>query len=350
MGKLGISVIIPVYNKRLFLKACFQSVLSQMNKEDEIILIDDGSNDGSKEVCLQFVNDYQNVKLINQEHKGVSCARNNGIRYAKGQYCLFIDCDDTVEEGLLDECRQIMHNNMLMVFGMSFDYYLRREMSRQEVYAYPEETRMNQKQVMDNLHELFAANSLSSACNKAFNLELIKENQLKFNEHMYLYEDLDFVLKYLSCLNEKEYIQLIKHPYYHYRLSAVQSNLHNRVADISKLHDNLFELQKTMDRLGDITGYKEKTDQLYAEIYSDLMYTHLIHTDTTEESVHTLVLNVEKTQNLDKTLMNAQLDGVRKVVADSAVNKDENGLEKYIHQRKRRNALRKTIKKVLGKG
>ena len=349
MGQLGISIIIPVYNKRAFLNACFYSVISQMNEDDEIILVDDGSDDGSREVCLQFVNEYKRIKLLKQEHKGVSCARNNGIRYAKGQCCLFIDCDDTIEDGLLNECRLVLQNNRLMVFGMSFDYYLRKEMSRQEVYAYPDETRMQLSAVMRNLHEMFMSNSLSSACNKAFDLNLIKDNHLEFNEQMYLYEDLDFVLRYLCCLTNDDYIRFVRHPYYHYRLSAVQSNLKNRVSDISKLHDNLFELQKSMDFLGKVTGYKDSTDQLYAEIYSDLMYSHLIHTDTTEESVHTLVLNVEKTQNLDKTLMNAQLEGARKVVADSAVNKDESGLEKYIHKRKRRNALRRTVKKVLGR-
>lgn len=349
MGKLGISVIIPVYNKRAFLSACFNSILSQMNSEDEIILVDDGSDDGSREICLQFVNDYQNIKLVKQEHKGVSRARNNGIRYAKGQYCLFIDCDDTVEDGLLDECRQVMQNNMLMIYGMSFDYYLRREMSRQEVYAYPEETRMTLADIMENLHDLFTANSLSSACNKAFDLQLIKQNQIMFNEQMYLYEDLDFVLRYLACLGKNDSVQLIRHPYYHYRLSAVQSNVQERVSDVSKLHENLFELQNTMDDLGSLTGYRESTDQLYAEIYSSLMYSHLINTDTTELSVHTIVLNVEKTENLDTKLINAQLEGASEVVAKSAVNKDENGLEKYIHRRKRRNALRRTVKKVLGR-
>lgn len=87
-----VSVIIPVYRVEKFIAATVQSVLEQTYKDFELLIVDDGSPDQSIEICQRF-NDPR-VKIICQENRGVSSARNTGIRYARGNYLAFLDADD----------------------------------------------------------------------------------------------------------------------------------------------------------------------------------------------------------------------------------------------------------------
>ncbi len=97
LNKNLVSVIIPLYNAQNTIIKCIQSVLSQLpNDQIEIIVIDDGSTDESNKVVNSFIKDYEynNITLISQKNKGVSAARNVGIKSAKGDYIALIDSDD----------------------------------------------------------------------------------------------------------------------------------------------------------------------------------------------------------------------------------------------------------------
>lgn len=91
-----ISVIIPIYNAEKYLKDSIDSVISQSYKNIEIILVDDGSEDSSPQICDDFSEAYPFVNVIHQENKGVSAARNAGLCAAKGEYLIFLDSDDTL--------------------------------------------------------------------------------------------------------------------------------------------------------------------------------------------------------------------------------------------------------------
>lgn len=93
-----ISVIIPVYQVGAFVAHCIESVINQTYKNLEIILIDDGSTDGSGEICDQYADNDNRIKVVHQENCGLSTARNRGIELAKGEYLSFIDSDDWVDE------------------------------------------------------------------------------------------------------------------------------------------------------------------------------------------------------------------------------------------------------------
>ena len=99
-----ISVIIPIYNTEKYLKDCINSVLKQTINDYEIILINDGSTDKSKEIAEQYCHDYDNISLINQSNKGQGAARNVGVVAAKGEYVYFLDSDDTIENNLFEIC------------------------------------------------------------------------------------------------------------------------------------------------------------------------------------------------------------------------------------------------------
>ncbi len=92
-----VSVIIPVYNSEKYLGECLESVLAQTLKQIEIICVDDGSQDRSLTIISEYAERDARIQIVRQAHKGVSAARNTGIRKACGKYLYFMDCDDLLE-------------------------------------------------------------------------------------------------------------------------------------------------------------------------------------------------------------------------------------------------------------
>ncbi|HIY36843.1 MAG TPA: glycosyltransferase, partial [Candidatus Paraprevotella stercorigallinarum] len=91
-----ISIIIPVYNSSAYLDKCIGSVLMQTYKNIEVILVNDGSDDDSFEICKKYAENDHRIKLINKDNGGVSSARNAGIKASTGRYIAFVDSDDTI--------------------------------------------------------------------------------------------------------------------------------------------------------------------------------------------------------------------------------------------------------------
>lgn len=91
-----ISIVIPAYNAGKYIEKCLQSIIYQNYKDIEIIIVNDGSTDNTREICEKFVNQDSRIKLINTENKGAGSARNTGIDAAKGEYISFIDSDDYI--------------------------------------------------------------------------------------------------------------------------------------------------------------------------------------------------------------------------------------------------------------
>ena len=116
--KKNFSIIIPVYNVEKYLARCLDSCVNQNMPKDEyeIIIVNDGSPDGSKAIAEQYVEKYSNIKLINQENGGLSVARNNGLKVAQGKYVWFVDSDDWIAENCLpDIVRKMESENLDML-------------------------------------------------------------------------------------------------------------------------------------------------------------------------------------------------------------------------------------------
>ena len=97
-----ISVIVPVYNTKQYLPACLDSILNQAYRDMELIIVDDGSTDGSLEICMNYQAADARVRVVQQNHGGLVAARKRGVREAQGDYCIFADSDDWVSEKLLE--------------------------------------------------------------------------------------------------------------------------------------------------------------------------------------------------------------------------------------------------------
>lgn len=121
-NKTKVSVIIPIYNAGYFLEETIVSVLESTLKEYEIICVNDGSTDNSKNVCEKFLNQDNRIKLINQTNSGVSVARNNGLLQAKGEYIFFMDADDTLDSEFLETSYEIAKkkDSEIVIIGNEF--------------------------------------------------------------------------------------------------------------------------------------------------------------------------------------------------------------------------------------
>lgn len=101
------SIIIPVYNAERYLRECIDSVVNQTFRDIEIVCVNDGSTDNSLSILEEYAGNDERIKIINQENKGHSGARNAGLDNISGEYCCFLDSDDYFELNLLERANEI---------------------------------------------------------------------------------------------------------------------------------------------------------------------------------------------------------------------------------------------------
>ena len=193
------SFIIPVYNCKDYLPACVESIRAVGLELFEILLVDDGSTDGSGEVCDALVARYPEVRAVHQTNAGASAARNQGIREATGERILFIDADDSIDSKALgtvladSRCQQVD----LVIFGLTFDYYYHGNCYRRDPLFFETEGILTEKVWGNSFEKLFLHNALSPVWNKVYKREILLKHNLEMDTGMFLYEDFEFVLRYL---------------------------------------------------------------------------------------------------------------------------------------------------------
>ncbi|RGK37409.1 glycosyltransferase family 2 protein [[Ruminococcus] lactaris] len=103
-----VSVIIPIYNVKNYVKKSIESAINQTEKDIQIVLVDDGSSDGSGKICDQYAKMDDRIKVIHKENGGLSSARNTGTAFAVGKYVMFLDGDDYLKENAIERVLQVM--------------------------------------------------------------------------------------------------------------------------------------------------------------------------------------------------------------------------------------------------
>ena len=91
-----LSVVVPVYNVESYLAACLDSILAQTFTDLEVLLVDDGSTDGSTAIAEQYAERHTNISMIQQANAGLAAARNTGVKHISGELLAFVDSDDTI--------------------------------------------------------------------------------------------------------------------------------------------------------------------------------------------------------------------------------------------------------------
>lgn len=201
--KKMVSIIIPVYRSKEYLESCIKSILNQTYNNIEIILVDDGADDGSGKICDLYSQKYKNIICVHQNNRGVSCARNEGIKRASGEYILFVDSDDYIKPSYLE-------NATLMFENYDIDMYLCGYQETQKKGAiagktcYPtiKDGKWNCVNISNIIINLFCSGTLHAIGTKLYKKSIIDQYQLRFINEWKYFEDIYFCLSYLLCCNE----------------------------------------------------------------------------------------------------------------------------------------------------
>lgn len=257
------SVVIPVYKVEEYLDQCVQSVLNQTYRHLEVILVDDGSPDRCGEMCDQWAQKDERIRVIHQENGGAAAARNNGIRHATGDYVIFLDSDDwwlsndvlmLIARLLSETPVDVLNFNFQKIFdgGLGTAYFL--ESIPTSVHA-------------ENLSYLITNDLLvSGAWNKVIRLPLLKQYQLYFREGI-TSEDIDWTLRLVMKADTFFYCNQCLLAYRQRAMSVSHSMSSKAVATLRDNISRCIELLEAAD--------EKKAEQLKAYVayqYATLVY------------------------------------------------------------------------------
>lgn len=249
--------IVTVYNCEDYLRDCIESILAQTENGYEILLIDDGSTDHSAMICDKYAEKYINIRIIHKKNGGASSARNVGIENITTQYFTFVDCDDLIEKTFLRDIRQIISCNKpdLIVSGLLFDYYNKNRIIRSEEHAVMDWGLVPKQRILKNMITVFEKNLLSSSCAKVYSANLIKTWNFRFNESLNLYEDFEYVIRYLSKCNS---VYFSEKSYYHYRIVLSNNRYYSRIEDLNRVNYMIKTIDKSLIELYDDLNQEEQ--------------------------------------------------------------------------------------------
>lgn len=199
MENIKLTIAVAIYNIENYLPKCLESLLNQTEKNGyEILLINDGSTDNSREICEKYIKKGLKAKIIDKENGGLTSVRNLSIDLAKGERILFLDGDDYIEKETIEIIFKEMEDYDLLVFGFNW-------ISENEIYK---DKRFLDNEILENSEEINESiynNKLNtSVWNKVFKKKILKIQDINFLEFKTC-EDTLFTIEYLkNCKNIKK--------------------------------------------------------------------------------------------------------------------------------------------------
>ena len=248
----------------MHLSRCIDSILAQTYTDFELILINDGSNDKSREICDYYATKDRRIIVVHKENGGTSSARNRGLNVAKGEYITFVDSDDTISTDYLSSFtyRSDLEIAGLETIGMNKTIYV--PMST--------DTLSSDTEIADWFVKDFDAMHLTTICSKIFRTDIIQRQSLKFVPTLKRGEDTIFVYNYLAYCNSIKLISSVVYQYNFdatsidekYSLSAKEciNHISSKVSSIEKI-EKRFNVKLT------------ELKKLAHTSYLHLFYTHL---------------------------------------------------------------------------
>lgn len=202
-GKKYFSIIIPVYNCSKYLSKCIDSVISQTYQYFELILVDDGSTDGSEKICDEYLKKDKRIKLIHKKNSGVSDTRNQGLKMATGDYIAFLDSDDYVDNTWLENSIKHFSDNPNLEL-LNYGFYSEVEYNNQNSYnkiIYEDKLYNNKSEINKDIVNLWDKHMLYNIWNKIYLNKIIKKNKIQFPDFNFG-EDMHFNIEYLKYVNK----------------------------------------------------------------------------------------------------------------------------------------------------
>lgn len=240
-----VSLIIPVYNVENYIEKCLDSVVNQTLKDMEVIIVNDGSKDSSKQKIEKYLKKYPYIKYLEKENGGLSDARNYGMPYATGEYIAFLDSDDYVEKTMYEEMYNVAKKENADMVECDF------------VWEYPNKKREDIGIIYNSKKEMIEKARVV-AWNKLIKTELIKKIDIKFPIGL-RYEDVEFFYKFVPYL---EKVSFVKKCFIHYvqRENSIANTQNIRTKEIFTVLENVITYYKEN---GFYNEYKEELEYIY---------------------------------------------------------------------------------------
>jgi glycosyltransferase EpsH len=225
MAKNLISVIMPAYNAQEDIAESVQILLEQTYEDLELLLIDDGSNDETGKICNELAQTDPRIRVFHQDHAGCSAARNKGLQEAKGQYIMFLDPDDWLENDAFEKLIPIMQEQDLDVVRFNHIRELRSKsverknsLLKETVYE-GEECKTLRRQTLgvirSELNEPADMRYLTSACMCIYRAEVIREHNITFMDMDIIGDFADGVFN-MQVLEHTNRFLFVDEPLFHY--------------------------------------------------------------------------------------------------------------------------------------
>ena len=228
---MKISVIVPIYNAEDYLLKSISAISCQTYKNLEIILIDDGSTDGSLKLCQEFAQKDDRIKVYTQKNKGVASARNKGISVATGDYIGFADCDDLVSFDMYEVLADLINKTGSQIVGCQYSKFQKKpcftKSDEYKIYGVEEGIKALLKEEISNF-----------LWDKLFDRKLFGD--LSFKNGI-IYEDFDLLYKLLMKTNNITITSSILYGYYQRPGSYVHSNDEEKVLNYIEVYQRRYK-------------------------------------------------------------------------------------------------------------
>lgn len=200
------SVIVPAYNSELYIGELLESIINQTFLDYEVIIVDDGSMDKTNNIVKKYIKEHINFHLIESVNKGVSSARNIGIENASGEYIVFADADDYMDENALSTFNDIINGSELGIAEFKM-------VPSNQTHSYKlNKEKMNRDEI---IHQIAIGNIDGYLWNKVFLRKILRENNILFDTKLTIWEDFLFVINYVRNIS---YTTISKKIVYNYRI------------------------------------------------------------------------------------------------------------------------------------
>jgi len=247
MDNLLVSIIVPIYNVELFLEECIQSIINQSYKNIEIILVDDGSKDKSKDICDKYVFIDSRIKVIHKKNNGLISARKSGLEKSSGEYILYVDGDDWIEPDLVD---YYLTNALKYNADIVISSHMENLAGRIEfLFNTIPPGFYNKENLISNVYPkmLFSGKFsqfgiFSYIWGKLYRKKILMPNQMNVCEKIFIGEDAACLY---PTLIDAESLVILEKPFYHYRQrvdSLIKTKKKNEINKISIFYNYLKEI------------------------------------------------------------------------------------------------------------
>lgn len=249
LEQIKVSVIIPVYNTVTYLQECLESILNQSLDYMEIIIVDDGSTDGSLELAKEYEHKFLNIRLIGQNHKKTGAARNVGLKAAKGEYVYFFDSDDILDKQALKYCYNLASRIKADMVVFEADIFGNIEGRNTSEYLFHKRIKEIPSCIggVDFVEKYYNRISLLNIPFTLYSKKFLLENNIFFLENTF-YEDVAFYYKVMQ-FNPK--LMIVDKVFYHrrYRDNSVMTSCINETSILNKINVYVKLVEDSTDNL-----------------------------------------------------------------------------------------------------